>query len=518
MGNLEVYSPITLEKVGDVTAIDPDDIENVISECRSAQQRWKEVPKDKKLALLKELRSRVISKTEEIAKTIHLETGKPRMDAQSTEVMPSAAMVSYCEHWLKRWHPVSKIDQGPVRSMMRMLGRRSYLEYRPLGVIGIISPFNFPFSIPFTQAVTAVTAGNGVVVKPSDLAPMSAHMMEELFREAGFPEGLVKAVSGSEDIGPAVSRSSVDKIILTGGGGTGRCVIRQACDTLTPTIMELGGKDAMIVLADADIERAASCAVWGSFVNSGQVCAGIKRIYVQDSVYDRFTELYVQRTGTIRQGDGWNDPEVSVGPLISQRALDDMTSVVRRAAEEGGRILTGGKRNEALKGYFFEPTIIEGLDNSSGIVKEEIFGPVVTMFRFSTEEEAIAMANDSRFALCGSVWTKDLEKGKRVASKINAGTVNVNNSTYTYGLPATPWGGSGESGYGTTHGNIGFLEMMHPHHVHVDAQRYGSELWWMPYSEEKAEVLEALTRRSFGGGRMSISVLRRALRILKGKE
>ena len=516
MAKMDVYSPITLEKVGDVDTTDIGDIENVISECRAAQNIWKEIPKADRLALLKKLRLLVISKINDIARTVYLETGKPRIDAQSTEVMPAAAMAAYCEDWLKRWEPVKKIDQGSVRSMMRMLRRYSYLEYRPLGVIGIISPFNFPFSIPFTEAVMAVTAGNGAIIKPSSSTPLSGHLIERLFEEAGFPKGLVRAVSGS-GAGPALSKSSVDKIVMTGGGSTGRSVVKDASEKLTPVVLELGGKDAMIVLGDADIERAVSCAVWGSFVNSGQVCAGIKRIYIQTDVFDAFSNMFVQRTGTIKQGDGWDDPEISMGPMIDQDSIDKMTAIIKKAESEGGTVLIGGKRNEALKGYFFEPTIIGGLDNSSDVVRNEIFGPVVTIHRFSTEDEAIALANDNRFALCGSVWTKDLEKGKRIASKLNAGTIDVNNSTYTFGLPATPWGGRYESGFGITHGDIGFTELMHPHHIHVDTEKYPNEMWWMPYNEEKTAVLEIMMRKSFGDERFTLRDLKRALRILKSK-
>jgi succinate-semialdehyde dehydrogenase/glutarate-semialdehyde dehydrogenase len=351
----------------------------------------------------------------------------------------------------------------------------------------VIAPFNFPFSIPFTQTVAAVAAGNAVILKPSKETPMTGELVASLFREAGFPSGLVRCICGP-GTGDALARSSVDKIVFTGSTEVGRQVMQSASTRLTPVILELGGKDAMLVLEDADLERASSAAVWGAFVNSGQVCVGIKRIYVQENVMDEFLRLMKDKTLALKQGDGWSDSDVSLGPLINQRALEDMERQVQQAVLQGGIVVTGGERNPDLKGYFFRPTIVTGLDQKADLVQQETFGPIVTVLPFQTEEEALLDVNDSPFALSGSVWTRDMRRGRRLAESFRSGTAVVNNAVYTYGLPATPWGGRGKSGFGRTHGEWGFQEMMETHHVHLDSGRMRNDFWWFPYHKRKEEA------------------------------
>lgn len=515
MGVLISRSPVTLEDVGSVPTVEISDLGRIIGESREAQRIWQSYPKADKSSIFRNLRSVLTDSVHRIESTVNSETGKPKADIISTEIMSSAATVRYCEDWLRSWNSTRKVDQGPLSGLLGILGRGSVIEYVPLGVIGVISPFNFPFAIPFTETAVAVAAGNAVIIKPSSKTPLSGHMIEDLFEAAGFPKGLVRAVSGC-GVGEALSSSSVDKMVFTGGGEAGRSVMRACASNITPSVMELGGRDAMIVAYDADLERAASCAVWGSFVNSGQVCTGVKRIFVHESVFAGFEELLVSKTCELEQGDGWNDPDVSVGPLIDQAAVDSMSSVCERAVAAGGTILTGGCRNPDLKGYFFEPTVIKGLDPHSDIANGEIFGPIVMLFPFSSEDEAVAMANLGEFGLGSSVWTSDSERGRRMASGIRAGTTVINNASYTYGLPATPWGGRGGSGYGTTHGESGFIDMMHPHHVHSDKGRYRRDPWWMPYDSEKTETLEHMLKEVFCRGRMPLRLLMSVRCLMKG--
>jgi len=513
--DLVSFSPITLEEVGSVDVTSCEDVPQIIEECRSAQRIWETVGMNERVALLRKLRETIIERAEEIARTVHLETGKPRADAFNTEVMSSSAAVKEYEHIVAKFKFVQKVDQGSMNLFTKFLKRRSFIRYRPLGVIGIISPYNFPFSIPFIEVVASVAAGNGVILKPSSETPLSGELIGRLFRDSGFPENLVRVIHGP-GVGSRLSKADVNKIIFTGSTHVGKEIMKSASERLVPVTLELGGKDAMIVLDDADLERTVKGAVWGSFVNAGQVCVGVKRIFIHSSIYKEFTEHFVDLTRSLKTGDGWNDPSVSVGPMINQRELERMEYVCRNAVEQGGRILTGGKRSEGLKGYFFEPTVIEGLDHSSDIVSNEIFGPIVTLFEFSDIETIAGTAADCCYALGGSVWSKDIEKAMNVAYGLRSGTVDVNNTSYTFGLPATPWGGKGMSGFGTTHGMIGFTELMFPHHIHVDKGKY-HDPWWMPYDEEKAEAQKEMIDAFFGSGKGKVRVLRKLFPILRNE-
>ena len=514
MAELTSFSPITLKEVGRVDIVDPSEIPKIIEECRAAQKEWSSFPKERKRDMLRKLRSVISDDAENIARTVYLETGKPRADALNTEVLASAAMTRECENWVMDFEYVRKIHQGSAKMLASFLKRTSYLEYRPLGTVAVIAPYNFPFSIPFTETVTAVAAGNGVILKPSSETPLSGHLIQSLFEKAGFPENLVRAVSGP-GTGQALASADVDKIVFTGGTSTGKDIMRSAAEKLTPVTLELGGKDAMIVLDDADLERTVTGAVWGSFVNSGQVCVGIKRIYVHASVYDAFVDSYVSSVKKLIQGDGWDDPDVSVGPMINEREAERMADICKRIVDGGGRILTGGKKNPELGGCFFEPTVAVDLPHSSPIVGEEIFGPVVTIFRFTDDSEAVGMACSTEYALGGSVWTQDIARGRRIASMMDSGTINVNNTSYTFGLPATPWGGRKKSGFGVTHSIRGFEDMMFAYHIHVDDAKYRRDPWWMPYSKEKTELQSDILDSFYGSEKGKLSTARKVIGIIK---
>jgi len=517
MEELCSYSPITLEKVGSVLITHPDDVSAIVAKSRIVQAEWAKTDPKERYMLIKKLRLTIVDNDERISKMIHDETGKTRSDCNSTEITNTLGMIKFCESWIKNFKFVKKVKQGPMTGLMFFLGRKSYIEYQPFGVIAVISPYNFPFCIPFNEIIMAIATGNSVILKTSLDTPLCGKLIEDLFEESGFPKGLVISINGP-DVGQAITKSDVDKIIFTGSTQTGISIIKNSADSITPVILELGGKDAMLVLNDADIDRAVDGAIWGAFVNSGQVCVGVKRIYIQKEVYDIFLEKFVNGTKLLRQGDGWKDPNISIGPMINERALNTMMCITAHASEQGATIVIGGKRNPDLKGYFFEPTIITNLAHESDINANEIFGPIVALFPFETLDDGIRLANDSKFALGGSVWTRDLKKGREIASKLRSGNVDVNNTTYTFGLPATPWGGSGNSGFGTTHGEAGFYELMRPHHIHVDNGKKERDLWWMPYNELSDNVIVKFNKAYFGRDHFSISLIRDVFRSLKRKD
>lgn len=506
-------SPITGEVLGEVPVHDPASLDHVIRSCRKAQFGWVSMPKRARVALLQGLMENMALRAEELSALVAKETGKTLTEAMNTDVTASLAAVEYCIGWLKRHPGEMEIDLSGFHTMMRYMGRRSYVRYRPLGVIGVIAPFNFPLAIPFSQTVMAVASGNAVVLKPSSKTPLSGHAIEDLFKDAGFPSGLVRAVSG-RGIGKAITNSTVDRIVFTGSTDGGRRVMESASQRLTPVTLELGGKDPMVILEDADVERAASAALWGSFVNAGQVCVAIKRIIVHKDIYSHFLDLFSHKTEGLRIGNGLDDAEIDMGSMIDEAAVEEMERQVSRAKEQGGKVLTGGSRPRGLKGSFFSPTIVTGLSTDSDLWREETFGPIVLVTACESDVEAVRLANDSPFALSGSVWTKDLDRGRKVAAAMRSGTVIVNNAIYTYGLPSTPWGGNGESGFGRTHGQWGMMEMMEPHHVHVDSGKFPRDIWWTPYDQDSLgrnrDLINAMFRSK------GITKMMELLRLRKG--
>ncbi len=505
------YNPATLELVGEIEPNLPDEVPVLVEEVRRAQVLWASKPLDQRSRTLREVQSLLAERAEELAQLTSRETGKPIIEAMTTDVMNALSTGDFAVDRMEHLFQESRVDFGGMSSMMRYMGRSSYLVPRPLGVIGIITPWNYPLAIPYSQSMMCLAAGNGVVLKPSSQAPLTALRMKEIMVEAGLPSGLLRlAIGTGGEVGEALASSNVDRIIFTGHSQVGRRVMSLAAQRLTPLTLELGGKDAFLVLKDADLRRAARAACWGSFVNCGQTCVAVKRIYVHSSVHKEFSDLLLKEVCALRQGYDLNDPTISVGSMISEGAVKDMEEQVSRAVEQGAKVLVGGKRTEGLKGHFFQPTVLSGVSQGMDIMRRETFGPVVSLMTFQDEEEAVRLANDSDFALNGSVWTSDLERGRRMATELRSGTITVNNVAYTYGLGTTPWGGRGESGFGRTHGDMGFEELVERQHVHVDRGKFSSEIWWPPYGEENLKAIHDFTGLAFDGQRDRL--LRRLLK------
>jgi len=493
-------NPATLEPLGEVECAFPEEVPRMVESARAAQSSWGRETPDKRSRVLREVQTILAERTDEFAELVSRETGKPLMESLATDVMNALSVGDFAASRVEHLFRDSKVDFGPLSSVMRYMGRSSHLIPRPLGVIGIIAPWNYPLAIPYSQVMMSLAAGNGVVLKPSSSTPLTALRMAEMFKEAGVPEGLLQvAIGPGSTVGEALVRSDVDRIIFTGHTEVGRTIMVQAAQRLTPITLELGGKDAMIVLKDADLKRAARAACWGAFVNCGQTCAAVKRIYVEESAEAKFTSLLLREVAALRQGFDLSDPGVSMGSMISEGAVRDMESQLAKAIEQGAKVLIGGKRPKRI-GHFFEPTVLRAEQNMD-IVQKETFGPITTIMAFKGEEEAVRLANDSPFALNGSVWTSDVAKGRGVATRLRSGTITVNNVAYTYGLGATPWGGSGESGFGRTHGDAGFEELIERQHVHLDRGKFPSEIWWPPYGKEGTEAMHDFTGLAFNGER-----------------
>jgi acyl-CoA reductase-like NAD-dependent aldehyde dehydrogenase len=386
------------------------------------------------------------------------------------------------------------------------MGRSSYLVYKPLGVVGIISPWNFPWATPLDEVVMALLAGNAVVLKPSELTPLCALKIGEIFKQARFPEGLVGIVTGDGSTGAALVEAGVDKVMFTGSVATGKKVAEAAAKHLIPVVLELGGKDPMLVLDDANLENAARAAVWGGFCNAGQACASIERCYVHESIASEFTRRVVDETRKLKLGPPDGDA-VDVGSMTNERQLRIVEDHIQDAVEQGARVETGGRRVDYLEGWFHEPTVVTKVDHTMDLMRDETFGPVLPIMTFKTDDEAVRLANDSIYGLTASVFTSDISRGRRLAERIDAGTVMINEVVYTHAIAQTPWGGVKQSGYGRTHGKLGLLELVSAQHIHVNRVPWLPDVWWFRYTTEAANLFRGFARRFTTGSVLSASPL-----------
>jgi acyl-CoA reductase-like NAD-dependent aldehyde dehydrogenase len=477
---IDVVSPATLARVGSVPTTEPAELEEILAEARHAQGLWQRESFATRRALLRRVTREIVANDLALARLIVDETGKPLVEAYTHDLFVAVEELT----WLaNRLEGVLSTKRLPFPQLV-LKHKRGWVSHEPVGVVGVISPWNFPLGLPLTQVATAVAAGNAVVLKPSELTPLVGDQIEALFRRAGAPAGLVRVVHGrGESVGAAlVGHRQIDALLFTGSTETGRVVGRRAGERLCPVTLELGGKDPMLVLEDADLERAVEGALWGSFANCGQICSGVERIYVHRALHGPFIERFVERARSLRIGDG-RDPGVELGPLITEPQRARVEGLVADAIEHGAELLTGGDRpSTGLAGWFHSPTILAGEPASARLRKEELFGPVVTVVSVDNDEEALRRANDSPFALGASIWTKDVARGRALAERVNAGSVWLNDHLYSFSAGQAPWGGRGVSGVGRTHGRQGLEALSHVKFTDSD-RGWIAPGWWYPYSD-----------------------------------
>jgi len=377
--------------------------------------------------------------------------------------------------------------------------KHGYLAYEPLRVIGIISSCNYPLAIPLSQIIPGIAAGNAVVCKTSDFTPQCGALIERLFSDSGFPKNLVTVVQGGGEVGQALIDASPDKVMFTGSVATGRHVAEACAKRLIPSVLELGGKDAMIVLADANLEVASSAAVWASYTNCGQVCLSVERLFVEQSAADKFIALCVEKTKKLHIGPG-SAPATDVGPLIRPQHVRRMTDLVHDAVSRGATVLCGGNARPDLGPNFFEPTVISGVDSSMKLFQEETVGPILAIQVVKDEKKAIKQANDSPFALAASIWTKSKTRGLALAAELRAGAVMVNDAISYFGIAEAPHGGCGASGWGRTHGQAGLLEMVQTKYIDVDSLPRSEKPWWYRYGSDLERAADAFLQFEFSGG------------------
>ena len=487
-------NPATNKEVGRVKIFSEQEVFDAVTKSRKVSEIWQKTTFAKRRKIIMSAREVILSEMDEIARLISDEMGKPIAEAYSTEIAPVLDLMQF---FAKKTGEILRPEKRNI-GLLGLMGRSSKIIYKPLGVIGIISPWNFPLSIPLGEVVMALMAGNSVILKPSELTPLVGKKIGEIFKAVDLPKHVLQVVSGGGKTGAALVDAGVNKIMFTGSVETGKKVAKNASKTLTPVVLELGGKDPMIVFADANLEKASSAAIWGAFTNSGQACSSVERLYVEAEIADKFTKMIVEKTNKLRQDHGCEE-STDIGSMSSKQQLDIVENHVEDFKKSGAEILMGGKKKENLDGFFFEPTVIKNVTNKMRAMQEETFGPTLPIATFKTEEEAVELANDTDFGLTASVWTSDLSRGKRVAENILAGTVNVNEVLYTHGIAQTPWGGFKNSGYGRTHGKEGLMELVATQHIHVNRFLFTPDVWWFGYSANGIKTFKGLAR-TFASG------------------
>ena len=467
----------------------------ILSRARAAQSAWCAVPTRKRCSQLRVLRDSVMASRVALADAVVGESGKPRVEALFADLFVA---LDTAEYFSKYGPELLRPERVPHHSSAGKT-KSGRLFYDPVGVIGIISSWNYPLAIPLGQIIPAVAAGNAVIAKTSDFTPQCGALIEKLFADAGFPKNLVTVIQGGGEVGQALIDAAPDKIMFTGSVATGRRVAEACARKLIPSVLELGGKDAMIVLGNANADVAASAAVWGSYTNCGQVCLSVERLFVERPIEEKFLALCVEKTKKLRLGAG-SDPATDVGPLIRPQHVQRMSDLVKDAVARGARVLSGGQPRPDLGANFFEPTVIAGVNSSMKLFQEETFGPILAVQTVEDAEEAIARANDSPFALAASVWTSDAKRGRAIAARLRAGAVMVNDAISYFGIAEAPHGGCGASGWGRTHGKAGLLEMVQQKYVDVDRLPGREKPWWYRYGADLERAADAFLRFEFGGG------------------
>ena len=493
-------NPATGEILREFECAGDSEVVAAVTRARAAQTAWGELGVRKRIAVVREFQRRLREKKSEIANAITQEAGKPVAEALTTEVL---VVLDAARFLIDNAYRLLRDEPLPHGNLATKL-KRGRLVREPHGVVGIISPWNYPFSIPATETLAALVAGNAVVLKPSEFTSLVALELESLLHAAGVPEGVFQVVVGDGATGTAlihsaIGESKIDKLVFTGSVATGKRIAVAAAERLLPVVLELGGKDPMLVLDDADVDVASSAAVWGAFVNAGQACLSVERCYVHRTLYEEFLRACAEKTKKLRVGHG-RDHETDVGPMIHERQLRVVEAQVEDAVGRGARVLAGGSRLPELGKNFFAPTVLADVNHRMSIMREETFGPVLPIMAFDSDEEAVRLANDSEYGLAASVWTGNRERGEGLARRIQAGTVMVNDVVSCFGISEAPHGGVKSSGVGRAHGRFGLEEMVRLKYLDSDLMPGMKKVWWYAYGARFARQMEGFIDFQFARG------------------
>jgi acyl-CoA reductase-like NAD-dependent aldehyde dehydrogenase len=505
---LESFNPATGELVGTVETITPAKVQGIVDDVAEVQPFWAALSLEDRARYMRRAVDVILAELDEIAELLTSEQGKPRVESYTMEILPTVDSLK----WIADNGP--RILSDEKLSMPVILKSKSAkFTYEPIGVVGVIAPWNYPWSIPFGEVAIALMCGNGVVLKPASLTPLIGERIRLTFEKAGLPEGLVRTVHGGGRIGDALVKSTAGKIFFTGSVEVGRKVGVECAKRMKGSVLELGGKDPQIVCADADLANAVSGAVWGGFANAGQTCSGIERVYVVEDVADRFLEGVVRETQRLTVGDP-REWTTEIGPMVSDEQAAIATDLVDDAVKNGAQKLTGGPTKvKGMNGSFIAPVVLTDVTHDMRIMNEEIFGPVLPVMKVRSEEEALSLANDSQFGLGASVWTKDRAKGERMAHQIESGMVWVNDHSFSHGACQCAWGGVKDSGLGRSHSKFGFYECVN---IKQFAWEPGwtRDMWWQPYDRKLADAIRSSAKLLYSRNGNRLQALREGFRPL----
>jgi acyl-CoA reductase-like NAD-dependent aldehyde dehydrogenase len=466
----------------------------IVARARSAQRTWGDLPVRDRIDAVAKLKKRLLARAEEIAETLHQECGKPIEEAALAEVLPNADLVDY---WTLM---IEELTDGVTVELDALAypGKIGRIHKDPRGVIALITPWNYPVAIPLRTIVPALLAGNAVVFKPSEVTPRAGALVASLFKDI-LPDGVLELVQGAGDAAVAIMDAGVDAVVFTGSVATGKRVAVACAERLIPCSMELGGKDAAIVLADCKLERTARGLVWGAFTNAGQNCASIERVYVERPIAEKLIARVVELTKELRPG-------VDTARMTTQKQLAIVQHHLSDAIAHGAEVLAGGQPATGEPGgapegsLEFPPTVVKIANEDCALMKDETFGPILPIVLVDSADEAIQKTNASRFGLTTSVWTKKMRKGRDIARKLKTGVVTINNHGFTAALPAAPWTGTGDSGFGITNSPHVLAELTRPRFVLEDSSGAKRELWWYPYTPVLRTVAFTMAKARGGAG------------------
>ncbi len=492
--SIVVENPATGQPIATLRAAAESDVAGMVARARAAQTGWRAIGFDGRAKVLRRAQKWVLDNADRFLDTVVAETGKTREDAALAELGYAASAFGF---WAKNG-PKYMADEKIRPSSPFLVGRKVFVRYEAIGVVGVIGPWNYPFTNGVGDAIPALIAGNAVIHKPSSVTPMTALFMEEGLRECGLPDDVFQVLVGRGAIGSTLI-DHVDMVMFTGSTETGKQVMERAARTLTPVSLELGGKDPMIVLADADLERAANAAVFWSMQNGGQTCISVERVYVEEPIYEDFVAMVGERTRALRQGAPGAFGSVDVGSFINPPQIDTVEAHVDDAVAKGARVLAGGHRVKG-DGTFFEPTVLADVDHTMQCMTEETFGPTLPVMKVRDADEAVRLANDSQYGLQASVYTKDLAKGEAVARQIQAGAVVVNDSNANYLALEAPMGGWKQSGLGVRHGAEGIRKYCRRQTIVLTRFAMKKDLYFFPYGAGTSKFLVRLLKLLYGRG------------------
>lgn len=480
---IRVRNPATIEFVGELPIDSSAEVAAATARARQAQTEWQARSFEDRAKALRRFRDLLIDEQDRLADIVTSETGKPRGDVFGNELFYVCDAIGFWTKSAEKW-----LKQRKIRPHLFKV-KKVLSIYQPLGLIGIISPWNFPLVLTAGDAVPALMAGNAVIIKPSELTPFTALFVAELARKTGFPDNLLQVVIGGPETGEALI-DNVDMISFTGSVEVGKHVMRRAADRLIPISLELGGKDPMIVLEDADLERAANACVWGALMNCGQVCTSIERVYVEEPIYQTFVGKVVDRVRQLRQGPSGD--EVELGSMSSEEQLKKVIRQVDDAVSKGATVLTGGQTNPSFPGFYYEPTVLVNVTHDMSIIQDETFGPVIPIMKVNNADEALRLANDSRYGLDAIVFSRDTVKARQMAQHLYTGTVCINDGLVNYIIPEAPMGGVKDSGFSRRHGPEGIRKYCYQKTIVIDRFGLKKEMPWFPASRKKTAQMRRM--------------------------